>query len=74
MFVEISAKLETLETIDDRLTKLEAMCEPPESPTGDRTPLINNRRNNTENTSNPHAQYLKSIMIDVPNFDGRHDP
>jgi len=28
----------------------------------------------SENTSNPDAQYLKSIKIDVPNFEGRHDP
>ena len=54
------------------LTKIEAMYEPLESPTGDRT--RNNRRNNTDNTSNLDTQYLKSIKIDVPNFDGRHDP
>ena len=50
------------------------MHDPPESPTGDRTPPRNNRCNNIENTSNPDVQYLKSIKIDVPNFEGRHDP
>ena len=74
IFTEINAKLDTLKTISDRLTKVQAMHEPPESATGDRTPARNNRRNNTDNTSNPDAQYLKSIKIDVPNFDGRHDP
>jgi len=72
MFVKINAKLDTLKTIDNMLTKIEAMYEPLESPTGDRT--RNNRRNNTDNTSNLDTQYLKSIKIDVPNFDGRHDP
>jgi len=42
MFVEINAKLETLKTFDERLTKVEAMREPPESPIGDQTPLRNN--------------------------------
>ena len=66
MFIEINAKLDTLKSLDERLTKVES--------THDQTPLKNNRCNNTENTSNPDAQYLKSIKIDVPNFEGRHDP
>ena len=65
MFAEINAKLDTLKTLDEKLTKVES--------TRDQTPLKNNRRN-TENTSNPDAQYLKNIKIDVPNFEGRHDP
>ena len=73
IFAEINVELDTLKTIDNRLTKVEAMHEPPESPTGDRTPPRNNQHNNTNNTSNPDTQYLKSIKIDVPNFDGRHD-
>jgi len=64
MFTEINAKLDTLKTLDERLTKVEF--------TRDQTPPINNRRN--KNTSNPNAQHLKSIKIDVPNFEGFHDP
>jgi len=66
MLAEINAKLDTLKTLDKRLTKVES--------TYDQTPPKNNRRNNTENTSNSDAQYLKSIKIDVPNFEGHHDP
>ena len=66
MFTEISAKLETLKTIDERLTKVEAMREPPESPTGDQTPPRNNRHNNNDDLSNPDVQYLKSIKIMSP--------
>ena len=66
MFAEINAKLDTLKTLDKRLTKVES--------THDQTPPKNNQRNNTENTFNPDAQYLKSIKIDVPNFERRHDP
>ena len=65
MFAKINAKLETLKTIDDRLTEVES--------TRDQIPPRNNRRN-TENTSNPDARYLKNIKIDVSNFEGRHDP
>ena len=73
MFAEINAKLEALKTFDETLTKVEAMREPLESPKGDQTPPRNNRHNNTDNPSNFDAQYLKSIKIDVLNFDGRHD-
>ena len=65
MFAEINAKLDIFKTLDERLTKVES--------TRDQTPLRNNQRNNTENTPNPDAQYLKSIKINVPNFEGRHD-
>jgi len=34
----------------------------------------NNRRDNSDNPSNPDNQYLKNIKIDIPTFDGRHDP
>jgi len=47
MFAGINTKLDTLKTLDERLTKVES--------TRDQTPLRNNRRNNTENTSNPDA-------------------
>ena len=66
MFAEITAKLDTLKTLDERLTKVES--------TRDQTLSKNNRLDNTDNTSNPDAQYLKNIKIDVPNFKGRHDP
>ena len=66
IFAEINAKLDTLMTLDERLIKVES--------TRDQTPRKNNRRNNTVNTFNPDAQYLKSIKIDVPNFEGHHDP
>ena len=62
MFAEINTKLDTLKTFDERLTKMES--------TRDQTPPKNNRRN-TKNTFNPDAQYLKSIKIDIPNFDRR---
>jgi len=65
MFAEINAKLDILKTLDERLTKVES--------TRDQILSKNNRRNNTENTFNPDAQYLKSIKIDVPNFEGRHN-
>jgi len=66
MFAEINAKLDTVKTLDEKLTKVES--------TRDQTPPKNYRRNNTKNTYNPDAQYLKSIKIDAPNFEGRHDP
>jgi len=65
MFVEINAKLEALKTLDERLIRVET--------TGDQTPTRNNRHN-IDNPPNLDAQYLKSIKIDVPNFDGCHDP
>jgi len=34
----------------------------------------NNRHDTTDNPPNPDDQYLKNIKIDVPTFDGRHDP
>ena len=34
----------------------------------------NNRRDNTDNPSNSDDQYLKNIKIDIPTFDGHHDP
>jgi len=66
MFAEINAKLEALNIFNERLTKVKS--------TRDQTPPRDNRRNSTDNTSNPDAQYLKSIKTDVLNFDGRHDP
>jgi len=65
MFAEINAKLNTLKTLDEKLTKVES--------TRDQTPPKNNRRN-IENTFNLDAQYLKNIKIDVRNFEGCHDP
>ena len=65
VFAEINAKLEALKTLDERLTRVKA--------TGYQTPPRNNKRNNIDNISNPDVQYLKSIKIDVPNFDRRHD-
>ena len=52
MFSKINAKREALRILDERLTKVEAMREPPKSPTGDQTSPRNNRRNNTDNPSN----------------------
>jgi len=66
MFAEINAKLESLKRLDERLTSVEA--------TGDQTLPRNNWRNNTDNTFNLDAQYLKSIKIDVLNFDRCHAP
>jgi len=66
MFADINAKWDTLKTLDDRLTRVES--------TREQTAPKNNRCNNTKNTSNPDAQYLKNIKIDVPNFEGRHNP
>jgi len=34
---------------------------------------VNHHRDNSADPSNPDAQYLKSIKIDVPTFDERHD-
>jgi len=34
----------------------------------------NNHRDNTNNPPNSDDQYPKNIKIDVPTFDGRHDP
>ena len=65
MFAEINAKLDTLKTLDERLTKVKS--------TRDQTPPRNNWHNNTDDSFNPDAQYLKSIKIDVLNFDGCHD-
>jgi len=66
MFAEINAKLDILKILDERFTKVES--------TRDQTPLRNNRRNNTDNTFNRDAQYMKSIKIDVLNFDRRYNP
>ena len=61
----INAKLEALKTLDEMLTRVEA--------TGDQTLPENNRHNTTDNPPIPDAQYLKSIKINVPNFDGCYD-
>jgi len=74
LFAEINAKLDIIKIFKERQTKVEVTHEPPESPTGDQTPPKNNRCNNTDNSPNSDAQYLKSIKIDVPDFDGHHDP
>ena len=37
-------------------------------------PLQNNHRDNTDNPPDLDDQFLKSIKIDIPNFDGCHDP
>ena len=66
IFAEINIKLDTFKTLNKRLTKVES--------TREQTSPKNNRHNNTENPSNPDAQCLKDIKIDVPNFEGRHDP
>ena len=65
--------LDTLKTFEEKLVKVKATHEPPESPTGDQTPSRNNRRNNSDNPPNLNAQYLKSIKIDIPNFDEHYD-
>jgi len=65
IFVEINAMLDTLRTLNERLIKVESTC--------DQTLPRNNWRDNTDDSSNPDAQYLKNVKIDVPNFDGRHD-
>jgi len=51
MFTNINAKLDTLQTFEERLTIVDS--------TRDQTLPRNNRCNNTDNTSNPDAQYLK---------------
>jgi len=66
MLTKINAKLGTLTSIKERLPKIEA--------TSDQTPPQNNHRDNTDNPPNLDDQLLKSIKIDVPTFDGRHDP
>ena len=70
MFAAINAKLDTLKTFEEKLTKVEATHEPSESPTSDQTPPRNNRRN-TDNPSNPDAQYMKSIKDRCPQL---HNP
>jgi len=62
---EINDKLDTFQTFEERLTKVES--------TRDQTPPRNNRHHNTDNSSNLDAQYIKSIKIDIP-IEGRHDP
>ena len=74
MFAKINAKLDILKTFKERLAKVETTRKPLESPTGDQILLRNNRRTNTDNLPNPDVPYLKSIKIDVPNFDRHHDP
>ena len=66
MLVEITVKLGTLTTIEERLAKAEAAR--------DQTPLWNNHRDNTDNLPILYDQLPKSINIDVPTFDGRHYP
>ena len=58
MFTEINAKLDTLKTLNQKLTKVESIR--------DQTPLRNNRRNNTDNPSNPDAQCLKKHQDRCP--------
>ena len=74
MFPERNVKLDTLKIFEERLAKVEAIRESPESPTGDQTPPRNNWHNITDNPHNPDAQYLKSIKIDVLNFDECYYP
>ena len=64
IFADINAKLDIFKTLDERLTKVKS--------TRDQIPPSNNWHNT--DPPNPNAQYLKSIKIDVPNFDGYHDP
>ena len=59
MFAMIHVKLDTRKTFEERLAKVEAMHKPPESPTDDQTSPRKNRHN-TDNPSNPDAQYLKA--------------
>ena len=73
IFAKINAKLDILKIFKERLMKVEATREPPKSLTGDQIPSRNNQHKNTDNLSNPNAQYLKSIKINVPKFDRRHD-
>jgi len=50
------------------LAKLETAREPPKI----KEPL--GPPNDSRNAHNPDDQYLKSIKLDVPTFDGRLDP
>ena len=52
----------------ERLTKFETSQEQPKI---EEYPLP---PNNNHNATNPDDQYLKGIKLDVPTFDGRHDP
>jgi len=52
----------------ERLAKLETAWE---SPKIEEPPVP---PNDSCNTPNPDDQYLKSIKLDVPTFDGWHDP
>jgi len=52
----------------ERLAKLETSREPPKIEEPPVPP------NGNHNAPNPDDQYLKSIKLDIPTFDGRHDP
>jgi len=77
VLVELQAKLNdmtlALHRTNEKVNKVIADRE--SSTIGENsTPSWNKRRDNIDNPPNPDDQFLKSIKIDIPNFDGRHDP
>ena len=67
---------QTRETVNERLTNLETAHE---QPTAEQPPLQPYTRRNTQNNaqnnaSDPCEQYLKSIKLDIPTYDGRLNP
>jgi len=80
LIAEMKTKLDTLKKLEERMDKSDKKTgtindwswvlhcwrkfNPPQ----------NNHHDNTDNPPNPDDQFLKSIKINVPTFDGRHDP
>ena len=76
VLADLQAKLKdktlALHQTNKKVDKIIADCET--STFGETlTPSRNNRRDNIDNSPNPDDQFMKSIKIDVPNFDGHHN-
>jgi len=82
MFSKIEAKLETLTTIDERLSKIKTRLENHNELKEEPDPNHNERKKERGllisyqrwNEQVPYDQYLKSIKLDVLTFDGLLDP
>ena len=69
--VVIQAQLANLTQTGDRLGRVETRLENRNEHEGERNRVVPYQGRGERD---PDSQFLKSIKIDVPTFDGRHDP
>jgi len=68
---KLDALPQTSNRTEERLVKSETAHEPPKTEETSLQP--NGERNTRHNAHNHNEQYLRSIKLDVPTFDGRLD-